>query len=233
MGIRRPAEARGKLLTPTEDESFSYRDYLARSGVYSYMAYPRTDRLERGEGNPLLAGVYAFHERGVETLYRIFPDPEASLMAGILLGEPQGIPAEVQANFRATGASHIIAISGLNITLVAGLFTTAFSRWLGRRRGSHGGNSDGLYVLLVGASAAVVRAALLGWLTLFARQVGRRQNGLNSLAFAGALMALQNPLVLWDGGFLLSFSATVGLMLYAEPFGDALNGQAGGCRPRQ
>ena len=79
----------GKLLTPAEDESFSYRDYLARSGVYSYMTYPRTERLEMGEGNPLLAGVYAFHKRGVETLYRIFPDPEASLMAGILLGEPR------------------------------------------------------------------------------------------------------------------------------------------------
>ena len=224
----------GSLVTPAEDESFSYRDYLARSGVYSYMAYPRTERLGRGEGNPLLAGVYAFHKRGVETLYRIFPDPEASLMAGILLGEPQGIPAEVQADFRATGASHIIAISGFNITLVASLFTTMFSRWLGRRRGAvMAAVGIGLYVLLVGASAAVVRAALLGWLTLFARQVGRRQNGLNSLAFAGALMAVQNPLVLWDGGFLLSFSATAGLMLYAEPFVNAFKKWAGRWLPAE
>jgi competence protein ComEC len=218
----------GRLLTPSEDESFSYRDYLARSGVYSYLAYPQISRLAREQGNPLLAALYAFHDRAVDTIYRIFPDPEASLMAGIMLGEPQGIPAQVQADFRLTGTSHIIAISGFNITLVASLFTTIFSRLLGRRRGAvSAAIGIGLFVLLVGASAAVVRAALFGWLTLLGRQVGRRQSGLNSLAFTGALMALHNPLVLWDGGFQLSFAATLGLMLYAEPFTTAFGNWAG------
>jgi competence protein ComEC len=212
----------GHLLTPTEDETFSYRDYLAISGIYSYMAYPQATRLERGVGNPFLAGLYAFHERAVKVLYRIFPDPEASLMAGILLSEPQGIPAEVQSAFRLTGASHIIAISGFNITLVASLFTVVFSRVWGFRRGAIAAALGiGLYVLLVGATASVVRAALLGWLTLLGRQAGRRQVGLNSLAFAGALMTLSNPLVLWDAGFQLSFSATLGLILYMQPFSTA------------
>jgi len=218
----------GKLLTPSEDEAFSYRDYLARSGVYSYMAYPQIDRMARGLGNPLLAGLYAFHDRGVQTIYRIFPDPEASLMAGILLGEAQGIPAQVQEDFRLTGTSHIIAISGFNITMVAGLFSMLFSRLWGRRRGAIAAAIGiGLYVLLVGGSAAVLRAALFGWLTLFARQVGRRQTGLNSLTFTGALLAVFNPLVLWDAGFQLSFSATLGLMLYSEPFSKAFNAWAG------
>lgn len=217
----------GQLVTPAEDESFSYRDYLARSGVYSYLAYPQITRLERGLGNPLLTALYAFHQRAVQTVYRIFPDPEASLMAGILLGEAQGIPAEVQDAFRATGASHIIAISGFNITLVAGMFTLLFSRLWGQRRGAIlSAAGIGLYVLLVGASAAVLRAALLGWLTLFGRQIGRRQSGLNSLAFAGAVMAVFNPLVLWDAGFQLSFSATLGLMLYAGPFSEAFKAWA-------
>jgi competence protein ComEC len=158
----------GQLVTPAENESFSYRDYLARSGVYSYLAYPRISRLERGLGNPLLSALYTFHHRAVHTIYHIFPDPEASLMAGILLGEPQGIPAQVQADFRATGTSHIIAISGFNITLVAGLFAMLFNRLWGVRRGAIASAIGiGLYVLLVGASAAVLRAALLGWLTLF------------------------------------------------------------------
>ena len=214
----------GQLLTPAESESFSYRDYLARSGVYSYLAYPQVTRLARGLGNPLLAGLYTFHEHAVQTVYRIFPDPEASLMAGILLGEPQGIPAQVQADFRLTGTSHIIAISGFNITLVAGLFAMLFSRLWGRRRGAiAAGIGIGLYVLLVGASAAVLRAAIFGWLTLFARQVGRRQTGLNSLAFTAALLTMFNPFTLWDGGFQLSFAATLGLMLYAGRFSDAFN----------
>ncbi len=217
----------GQLVTPSEDETFSYRDYLARSGVYSYLAYPQIARLAHGLGNPLLSGLYTFHDHAVQTIYRIFPDPEASLMAGILLGEPQGIPAQVQADFRATGTSHIIAISGFNITLVAGLFSLLFSRLWGRRRGAIAAAIGiGLYILLVGASAAVLRAAIFGWLTLFGRQLGRRQTGLNSLFFTGALLALFNPLVLWDAGFQLSFTATAGLMLYAGPFSAAFNAWA-------
>jgi competence protein ComEC len=74
-----------------------------------------------------------------------------------------------------------------------------------------------MYTLLVGANAAVVRAAFLGLLTLLGRQFGRRQVGLNSLAFTGGVMAMISPTVLWDVSFQLSFAATLGIMLYAEP----------------
>ena len=227
-------QLQGALETPAENETFSYRDYLARSGVYSTMGYPQVTRLAQDQGNPLLAGLYAFHDRVVQVTYQIFPDPEASLLAGILFGEARGIPEEVQQAFRATGTSHVIAISGFNITIVAGLFTLLFSRILGQRRGAVvAALGIGLYVLLVGATAAVVRAALLGWLTLFARQVGRRQTGRNSLAFAGALMALFNPLVLWDAGFQLSYMATLGLMLYVEPFTQAFGRLVGHWLPAE
>ena len=72
----------------------------------------------------------------------------------------------------------------------------------------------GLYTLLVGAQAAVVRAALMAGLSVFASQVGRRQHGINSLVFIAAVMAGIHPYVLWDVSFQLSASATPGLMLF-------------------
>ncbi len=78
-----------------------------------------------------------------------------------------------------------------------------------------------VYTLLVGADPAVVRAAIMGGLSLFARQVGRRQDGLNSLGLAAGVMALADPDVLWDVGFQLSFAATLGLVLYADPLSQA------------
>ena len=78
------------------------------------------------------------------------------------------------------------------------------------------------YTLMVGANPAVVRAAILGMLTLLGLQVGRRQVGLNSLVFVAALMALFTPFVLWDVSFQLSFAATLGIMLYAEPFTNGI-----------
>ena len=74
-----------------------------------------------------------------------------------------------------------------------------------------------VYTILVGADAAVVRAAIMGGTAVFASLVGRRQAGLNTLAAVAAVMAAFNPQVLWNIGFQLSFAATLGLVLYAEP----------------
>lgn len=218
---------RGRLETPPEDEGFSYRDYLARQGIHAYMSWAEATRLPGPStrlgagsgGNRLLAAVYALKERALTNVYRLFPDPEASLLAGILLGVESGLPRDLQQAFKDTGTAHIIAISGFNIAIIAGLFVTLFSRLLGPRRGALAAVIGiALYTLLVGAEASVVRAAIMGTLSLLARQVGRRQEGLNTLAFTAALMALFNPLILWDAGFQLSFFATLGLVLYAAPF---------------
>ena len=131
-----------------------------------------------------------------------------------------GIPQDVQQAFRDTGTAHVIAISGFNISILGGLFAVLFLRLLGNRRRFLAVGLSllaiGCYTLLVGAGASVVRAAIMGVLGLFAVQLGRRQDGFNSLAFAAALMALISPFVLWDVSFQLSFMATLGLVLYAD-----------------
>jgi competence protein ComEC len=73
----------------------------------------------------------------------------------------------------------------------------------------------------------------MGGLSLFARQVGRRQHGLNSLGFTGAAMLAANPLLLWDAGFQLSFAATLGLIVYATPWSEALENWLGRHLPPQ
>jgi competence protein ComEC len=210
---------RGRLSTPPENDEFSYRDYLARQGIHSYLSWATVTRLPfaRG-GNPLLRWIYDLRDHALGNIYKIFPDPEASLLAGILLGEDNGMSADLQQAFQNTGTAHIIAISGFNITIIAALFVMLFSRLLGRRRGPWAAVAGIiLYTLLVGADAPVVRAAIMGGLGLFARQVGRRQTGLNTLAFTAAVMCMINPFTPWDAGFQLSFFATLGLVLYAQP----------------
>jgi len=212
-------QVQGRIQTPAENEDFSYRDYLAHQGIYSFMVADNIDLVGRGNGNPLLTVLYAFQRRALSVIYRIFPDPEASLVAGIILGVQSGIPAEVQEAFRLTGTSHIIVISGFNITIIALMFTYLFSRILGRYKGAIF-TTIGIifYTLMVGANPAVVRAAILGLFTLLGHLIGRRQSGPNSLAFVAAAMAGFTPDALWDVSFQLSFAATLGIMLYAEPF---------------
>lgn len=209
---------RGHLQTPPSNEDFSYRDYLARQGILAYIPDAETTLLPFTDGDATLRLIYAFKDKADAKIHKIFPEPEASLMAGILLGDDNGIPEELQQAYKNTGTAHIIAISGFNIAIIAALFVALFSRLLGKRKGAVAAVVGIIiYTILVGASASVVRAAIMGGLGIFGTQMGRRQNGLNTLAFTAAVMTLVNPNAPWDVGFQLSFAATLGLILFAAP----------------
>lgn len=209
---------RGRLKTPAEDEDFSYRDYLARQSVYSTMSSAEATIIPGRDGNLFESSLYALKEYAFQTTYTLFPDPEASLLAGILLGLDNGLPDDLHQDFMDTGTSHILAISGFNITIIAALFLSIFGRAFGSRRGAvFAGFGTLFFILLVAADAAVVRAAVMGVVALFARHFGRRQDGLVTLFGISALMSLYNPYYLQDVGFQLCFAASLGLILYGEP----------------
>ncbi|MEP7137641.1 MAG: ComEC/Rec2 family competence protein [Chloroflexota bacterium] len=215
---------RGKLKTPPSNEDFSYQDYLAAQNIFSYISNGEVTVLPGNSGNPIIAMLYKFKQKSLDNIYRMFPDPESSLLAGILLGVPAGLTNELQQAFKNTGTAHIIAISGFNISIIAGIFFMLFSKMFGDRRGAFFAILGiALYTFIVGATPAVVRAALMGTLALFAKQVGRRQVGLNTLLVVAGLMCIWNPLYVWDVGFQLSFFATLGLILYATPFSEFAN----------
>lgn len=208
----------GAPTTPPEDEDFSYKDYLARQGVHSLIRFSRVAVLARDQGNPFFAALYAFRDRAVATIYAILPDPSASLLAGILLGVDSGISRDVTDAFSATNTAHIIAISGFNISIVAGILSQLTQRAVGQRRATliviFG---LVIYTLLVGAGPSVVRAAIMGSLSVLALHYHRQNDALNALATSALLMTVLNPFTLFDIGFQLSFFATLGLILYVTP----------------
>ena len=212
---------RGILETPAAAEAFSYREYLARQGIYTNMRNATVSRLESGQGKWWMGAIYGVKEKALARVYQLWPDPEASLFAGILLGVESNISAPVKQAFQETGTSHIIAISGFNIAIVAGLFTRSFGRILGPYKGGAVALAAiAVYTLLVGADPAVVRAAIMGGLALGAGLIGRRQTGVYTLVITAGGMAIGWPQVLWDVGFQLSFAATLGLVLYADSLGE-------------
>lgn len=216
----------GQLQTPPENETFSYRDYLARAGIYAFLPFADAALLASKQGNPILSTLFAFKTRAHETLLRLYPDPEAALLAGILLGIDTGLPADLDQAFRDTGTAHIIAISGFNISIIAGVLISLFSYFLGKKQAAIAAILGiTIYTLLVGADAAVVRAAIMGTLALLVRQANRKTGdprpALNTLALTAALMVFANPLLPWDAGFQLSFAATLGLVLFADKFNAA------------
>ena len=77
-----------------------------------------------------------------------------------------------------------------------------------------------LYTLLTGASAPIVRAAILSALTLIADTFGERKNGESALAFSAALMSFVRPMILFDVGFQLSVMATLGILFFNQPLAN-------------
>jgi competence protein ComEC len=203
--------------TPSESPDFSYKEYLARQGIHSLVrTYGGGIKvLSRDRGDPFHTVLYRFRSHGIATIYAMLPDPAASLLAGILLGDDSGMPSELTDAFSATNTAHIIAISGFNIAVVAGVLSKLGRRLLGAHRTTLFvilGLT--IYTLLVGASASVVRAAVMGVLSVIALHYNRPNTALISLAFAAWAMTVLNPLTLYDLGFQLSFLATLGLILF-------------------
>lgn len=212
---------RGFMKTPQDFEDFSYRDYLARQGIHSYLVTDQVTVLPFQGGNRLNRMLDVFRQHLLTVNREIFPEPEASLLAGILLGDDSGLPADLQQAFRDTGTSHIIAISGFNIAILAGMLSLLFGKFM-KARSAALATIVGIaaYTLLVGAGASVVRASLMCSVTILGSQFGRKGDSLNSLGLAAGGMCLFDPHLPWDISFQLSFAATLGLVLYAGPIQD-------------
>ncbi|MCS7260389.1 MAG: ComEC family competence protein, partial [Anaerolineae bacterium] len=214
----------GRLVTPRVFPDFDYRDYLARQGIYAVMYYPRVRALDQGHGSPFWHALYDFRQHLSAVITHILPEPHAALLSAILLGKRGGIPTSLYAQFNATGTSHVIVISGSNIALLCGVLLAVFTRLLGRGIAlSVSLLGIAAYVVLAGADAPVVRAAIMGGLYVLALRLGRRAEVRTSLMLAAALMTLVNPAWLRDPGFQLSFSATAGLIWLVPLLEDVLN----------
>ncbi len=199
--------------------SFNYQKYLAKDGIYSVCYNPKILSVKPGsEWSPLRA-LLSFKNILQTQVEKLWPEPEASLMAGLLYGARAGLPAELKNDFSTSGLSHIVAISGYNISVVAVVLMTVLIGLGLYRRQAFWVAVAGiiLFVIFCGASASVVRAGIMGIIVLIAGQLGRLSRVGNILAFTAALMLLVNPFVLvWDAGFQLSFLATMGLV-YLSP----------------
>ncbi len=201
------------------DGTFRYDKYLAQQAVWSVCNNPFITLEEGQSGSPLMGRILKLKSRIGQQIGRLWGEPEASFMAGLLYGSKSGLPKELSENFSRTGVTHIIAVSGFNITIIGTVLGSIFMlAGLSRRRAFWCIlGIICIFVIFTGASASVVRAGIMGSLVLVARQLGRLSRISNVLVFTAAVMTLLNPYVLiWDAGFQLSFLATLGLV-YVSP----------------
>lgn len=218
----------GSLQTPENFKDFDYIQYLKNKDIRTVMFSPKVaenQELKLGFGARFKISLYRklfkVKESFENAVKHSLPEPYSAYINGILLGSKQDIPQSIKDAFSRTSTSHILAISGYNITIIAEALLAVFVLAMRRRRAFWVSVIVILlFTILTGASASVVRASIMGLLLLFANGYGRLYDARNGITLAAGLMVFLNPFILvFDIGFQLSFLAVLGL-IYVYPFLD-------------
>jgi competence protein ComEC len=197
---------------------FDYPAYLRRRGIQFELALERLD-----SGGPARAGatgvVDSLRRRAERGLGSGLGQSSGALATGMVLGEDQQIDSDTKDDFRRSGLSHLLAVSGQNVMLLGALALPLFAL-LGlrpRTRLVGVGALVALYVPLAGAGPSLQRAGVMGAAGLAAAAAGRPTSRWYALLLAAAVTLIANPRVAGDPGWQLSFAAVIGIALLVPP----------------
>ncbi|HVV38838.1 MAG TPA: ComEC/Rec2 family competence protein [Candidatus Paceibacterota bacterium] len=210
-------EVSGTIKTPEPFETdtgreFNYAGYLRVQGVSMMMQKATLQNVEEG-GLSLQKTLFSIKHTFEHSLEKLFPEPDNSLLEGILLGERSGLPKDVQNAFIASSLVHVVVLSGYNISIVANAVLYATSGLPRTFSYGFGGMLMILFAMMTGAGATTVRACAMGVISIVAQYMHRPTVAMRSLIAAAGAMILWNPLiVLYDSSFILSVLATFGLV---------------------
>ena len=224
-------EVRGTVQLPPEDAP-GFADFLESRGAAGTLK-AHAVRLVGSEGG-FTAAVEGVRWGLDEALSRAIPEPEAGLAAGILVGLRERVSPQTADDFTVTGLTHVVAISGWNIALVAGIATALLrATGLGRRpRSLIVVVAIVVYTILAGAEASVIRAAVMGGVVIVARESGRPSGAVAALGLACWGLLLAQPSMIDDIGLQLSLAATAGLLALGGPAESAVKRVTRGRAPR-
>jgi len=156
----------------------------------------------------------------VSLFSKTLPAPSSSLLLGIIFGIKEQMPKDFTNNLRTSGVFHVIAASGMNVTLVGGFISTFFAFFF-KRQIAIGLSILGIifYAILAGLEPSIIRASIMGILVFSAQIMGRQTLAFNCLSLAGFSMLFADPSLIFDVGFQLSFASTLGILYIKPVFG--------------
>ena len=214
---------KGKISKPFNFSSnggrtFDYIDYLLKDGIYFVMKKPNIEVVGNNGGSFITKILFKIKKGFMDNIKSVLGEPHAALAGGLVVGEKSALGADLINDFRKAGLIHIVVLSGYNITIVADSIRRILA-FLPRKIGLLlGGLGIIGFGILVGGGATVVRSCFMAIIALLSELLRKDYNVGRALFIAGAIMLIQNPLILlYDPSFQLSFLATIGLLLLSSP----------------
>jgi|DewCreStandDraft_4_1066084.scaffolds.fasta_scaffold01070_1 competence protein ComEC len=213
---------KGTLKEPEEAENnddFNYKKFLKYKSIY-YIFYAKEQDVEK-TGNKIPNYFYYFSyelkEKLLNIIYSSLPEEEAKILEGIMLGNYRVLPEEINDYFKKTGTAHILAVSGMNVGLIALIVFLILKLMHFSRKVSAFITLIFItvFAIITGADPSIIRATFMAYVVLIGYLIEYDSDLLNSLAIAGFFILLFNPAELFSVSFQLSFLATFGIIYYS------------------
>ncbi len=192
---------------------FDYQGYLRVRGIWYTGSFAQVKLITSGHGSIVKNLLFKTKHAFTDSIDSVLPQPQSSLLAGLLLGTKQSLGEKLLEEFRRTGTSHIVVLSGYNIAIVAESIMNAFKFLPPNYSFGLGVVSIILFTILSGGGASASRAAIMVLVALFAKRTNRDYKAGRVLGFTVIAMLTPNPLLLvFDPSFQLSVLATIGIV---------------------
>ncbi len=204
------------LAFPRNPGAFDERSYMLIRGVSSKLKAKTFSVKQRRIKAQLVSRVRSYYATMFED---IMPDKEAQIMKAMLLGDKAFLSRDIQNLYKDVGIAHVLAISGLHISIIAGILW-----WILKRIGLNENIQSlavilllWIYASLTGFSISITRSATMMTVLIIAKLIDEKSDSITTLSFAALVLLFYNSLYLWDIGFQLSFTA-VGSLILLTPF---------------
>jgi len=188
----------------------NYGDYVVVEGIYKDNGLINSRLVIHKKTN-----LFSLRKKILDFYQKNLPPNHSALVSGIVLGSKQTITPSFYQSLKRSGTIHVVVASGMNVTLVAGFLVSALITVLPRKRAVIISIIGiWIYVLLAGLEPPLIRAGIMGTIAFSAQALGRVYSAVRGLLISGIIMLIISPAWLTDLGFILSFVATLSLMLF-------------------
>ena len=211
---------------PSNPEQFNYKDYLYKRGVTHqvYLKSSAWSDMNRNESNPIYSFSYWIRDFLLETMRDLgIKEDEYAVASAILLGYDDSLPHELRQKYVAAGAMHILCVSGLHVGVVFMVFSYMLF-FIDEKKKTHRVVKQLIlliliwfYALLAGLAPSILRATIMLSFVIIGNVIDRKGVLLNSLAASAFILLCVNPANLFDIGFLLSYTAVIGIVILQKP----------------
>ena len=204
---------------------FDYEKYLSTVGIAGVINCYKPEELQITYSKTEMFSNLVYSIRKViDSRIRQLHDPaSAALLKGILLADRKDIDYEIRSSFVDSGVIHVLAVSGLHVGFITGIFFLLFGRFNIRIKYLLTIFGIIIFLILTGGHASVFRASTMAIILITAKLSGRSTNGFNSISIAALILLLLDPSEIFNPGFQLSFSAVLSILIIYPIFSEKIN----------